>query len=140
MKKYRNYLAISLVVILALYFIIFGIENFWKILLTHFMFIFLFPVLVFIHVFSKMIPLKEDISIQTVCETVWRRKCNIKKMTVLLVIISLSIIDFLFDGLYGFIDSWLNTWSMAAAIWLFLLTVYSYQVYINPPNKNEEAR
>jgi len=136
-KKYRNYLAISLIIILALYFVIFGVEDFWKVMLTHVMFIALFPIFVFVHVFSKLIPLKEDISIETVCETVWKRKFNIKKTTVLLLFIFLSITDFLFDGLFGFIDGWLNTWSMAAAVWLFLLTIYSYQVYINPPNKKE---
>ena len=138
MKTYRNILAIGLIVILALYFVIFGVENFWKVIVVHLAFLALFPILVFVHIFSKMVPIKENVSIQTVCETVFKKKCNLNKSKFFLLAIFLPASDFLFGGIYGFIDGWLTWWSVAAAVWLVLLTSYSYQVYINPSNKSEE--
>lgn len=139
MRNYRNALAISLLIILGLYFVIFGAEHFWKIILSHFMFLALFPILVFLQVFSKNIPIKENISIQTVWKTIWKKECNFNKKTMVLLIVFLMGTDYLFDGIYGFVSGWLTWWSFAAGAWLVLLTIYSYQVYINPSNKDEES-
>jgi len=138
LKTYRNALGISLAIILVLYLVLFGTENFWKVLITHFMFLALFPFLVFVNVFSKMIPLKEDISVQGVYEKLCSKKCNFTHKSTIYLLLFLSGTDFLFDGFSGFVNGWLTWWSFAAAEWLILLVSYSYQVYINPSNKPEE--
>ena len=138
MKTYRNILAISLAIILVAYFVVFGAENYWKVLLTHVMFLALFPIFIFVHIFSKKAPLKEDISIQAICTKVLPGKCNFDPKLIVYLLLFLSGTDFIFDGIDGFISGWLTWWSFAAAGWLILLVSYSFQVYINPSNKSEE--
>jgi len=138
LKTYKNILAISLAIILVIYYLIFGNEYFWKVILSHFMFLAIIPMLIFLQAFAKNIPIKNNISIQTICQIVLKKKCDFDKRTLLALLLFLLGTDYLFDGVYGLIDGLLTWWSFAAGAWLVLLTAYSYQVYINPSEKNKE--
>jgi len=136
LKKIRNMLYISLPIIIILNLSILGLVGTLEGMISSFLtFFLLLPLLMFIQFFPKIVSLKEEVPFETVYETIFKKKPKYNLKPFLIMTPIGLVLLYYIGGVYEILTALFTYWSFAVCGWLILLFSYSYQLYINKPEK-----
>ena len=140
MKVLDYIMPITFGIILAVSILVLGIDDTVKVFIKNlFILVFIIPIYIFIYFFSKFIKINTKIKLTDIYKKLFKKELKLTSKNSFWNIIFLTSF-ILFFGLEDTVGMFWTYWFILLAIIQVMKASYSYQLYMESSNKNEETQ